>query len=109
MKTKIPEGCAHRIVEEKMPLFEENDAEQYDKDHSDIWIEFEKIALNLIDRGIKHYGAKAIFEIIRYWRTIKKIEDKDFKVNNNYTQYYAKKFMNKYPEYDGFFEIRERK
>ena len=98
------------IAMKELPLFETDfettEAGQYDKEHPDIWTEFERIALNLIDRSIKHYGAKAVFEIIRYWRTINKIEGEEFKCNNNYTAYYARKFAQKYPEYAGFFEIR---
>ncbi len=105
-KTIQHEGCATVTVTEELPLFELTDAEGYDTKHPDIWTAFEKIALNLIDRNIKHYGSKAIFEIIRYERTLKIIEGELFKVNNNYTPYYAQKFLDKYPEHTGFFEIR---
>ena len=39
---------------------------KYEKDHPWIWREFEAIALGFIKRGITHYGAKTIFEIIRF-------------------------------------------
>ena len=94
-----------------MPLFDRQaepaDFELYDKEHPDIWQNFEKITLNLVRHGSKHYGSRAIFEIIRYHRFIEKGDD--YKVNNNYTKNYALKFMREYPQHDGFFETREQK
>jgi len=81
-------------------------ATRYDAKHPEIWEQFKKITFDLIRRGTKHYGAKAIFEIIRYHRIIEYGDD-EFKCNNNYTAYYARKFMNIYPEHKGFFETRK--
>jgi len=82
--------------------------EQYDTHHPEIWKQFRDITFRLIFRNVKHYGAKAIFEIIRYHRTIE-YGDTDYKVNNNYTAYYARKFMRKFPGHQNFFETREVK
>ena len=32
----------------------------------------------------------------------------EFKLNNNYRAFYARAFMKKYPEYAGFFRLREQ-
>jgi len=82
-------------------------SEQYDSDNPQIWVEFKNIAIELILKGREHYGAKSIFEVIRYHTAVK--GKGEFEVNNNYTAYYARKFMREYPEYDGFFETREKK
>lgn len=82
--------------------------EIFDSENPQVWIEFKRIALGLIDRGVKHFGSKAIFEIIRYFRVMK-TNDPDYKLNNNWTAHFARKFINIYPEYEGFFEVRERK
>lgn len=81
--------------------------ELYDKEHPEVWIEFKRITLGLIYSGIKHYGAKAIFEIIRYHRTVLKKGYDKYKVNNNYTSEYARKFAMCYPQYSNFFEFRK--
>ncbi len=81
--------------------------EQYDRDHPEIWREFERIATFLIASGKKRYGAKAICEIIRYnsvFRTRYGYEE--IKINNTYIKGYALKFMTCYPKYHGFFEVR---
>lgn len=82
--------------------------EKFDRENPQIWSEFEKTALNLIDKGVKHYGSKAIFEIIRYHRRID-TNDPDFKLNNNWTACYARKFEKVHPEHKGFFEKRKVK
>lgn len=79
---------------------------RYDEENPDIWTEFESIALFLIQKGRTHYGAKAICEVIRY-NTITRGND-EFKINNNFTMGYARKFISKYPIYKEFFELRER-
>jgi len=86
----------------------QQDFENFDRENPEVWSEFRRIAFSLIDKGRKNYGAKAIFEIIRYHRTIY-TNDIDFKLNNNLTAYYARKFVNLYPEYKGFFETRKIK
>jgi hypothetical protein len=77
----------------------------YDQANPEIWQRFEQIALKLISVGRQHYGAKAIFEVIRYETVIR--GDDGFKVNNNYTAGYARKFESKHPRYKGFFATRE--
>ncbi len=89
-------------------LEEKSKAEIFDEDNPSIWNQFNYMALNLIVKGVKHYGAKAIFEIIRYHRTAE-TNDSKFKLNNNYTSYYARKFIRNHPEHKDFFETRKSK
>ena len=83
--------------------------DKYDKEHPDIWKQFVDIAMKLIRRGREHYGAKAIFEIIGYHRIITGNDEDEFKVNNNFTADYSRKFHKEFPMYDGFFETRSIK
>lgn len=70
------------------------------QDSPEVWDEFEKITLDLINRG-KRAGAKAIFEKVR-WET--EVEGGgEFKVCNSFTAYYGRVFELKYPEHAGFF------
>jgi len=79
----------------------------YDEAHPEVWSAFERIALDLIATGIRRYGAKAIFEVIRYYHTVNTNEN-DFKVNNNFTADYARKFAEEHPEHKDFFSFRGR-
>ena len=101
--------CHTPTQTQRLPLFEQptrTDYEMYDTAHPEVWKQFEAITLDLIEQGKKHYGAKAVFEIIRYHRIVGK-KDNEFKCNNNMTQYYALKFMKQHPEHTGFFETRK--
>lgn len=60
------------------------------------------------ERGFEKFSAKAIFERLR-WHLNFETEGDTFKLNNNYTALYARKIISEYPEFDGFFELRERK
>ena len=65
------------------------------------------LALRLKDRGHKHYGMQALFEVLRY-ETAMRTNDpsSQFKLNNDYAAFYARDIMRRYPELDGFFSIR---
>ena len=84
-------------------------ARNFHRENPKIWHLFCEFTFELIKRGFKHYGAKSIMERIR-WHT--DTPDKDgkstFKINNNYTAFYARGFMIKYPNHDGFFRTREQ-
>ena len=70
----------------------------------DVWKAFEVKTLDLIRSGREHYGAKAIMEVVRFETIVQGGED--FKINNDYTAYYARIFALKYPQHEVFFEFR---
>lgn len=80
----------------------------YHLDNPHIWKAFENFTLKTIEKGFKHYSAKGIFEIIRWHSGVKANKD-PYKVNNNYTAHYARKFMEEYPQHAGFFRTRIRR
>jgi len=82
--------------------------EEFDKANPEVWDEFKKTAFSLIEKGHKRYGAKAIFEVIRYKKALE-TNGTEFKLNNNLAAYYARKFINLYPQYADFFETRKVK
>ena len=83
-----------------------SDFQRYDLEHPEIWRQFQAITFDLIRRKIEHYGAKAVFEVIRF-RRIRHYGEREFKVNNNLTAYYARKFVQLHPEHKDFFEFRK--
>jgi hypothetical protein len=82
--------------------------DEYNRLHPEIWHEFKKLALALVVKGRKHYGARCLVEVIRYHRDLK-YADRDFKINNNFVADYARKFNRVCPEHGKFFEMRRRK
>lgn len=91
-------------------LFTESDVErrfrEFDEANPDLWRSFVDMAQELIAGGRKHYSARDIFAVIR-WHTRGLGTDGDgFKVNNNFSAFYARRFHATYPEHVGFFELR---
>ena len=70
-----------------------------------IYAEFEKIAMQLINRGYKRLSSKFICEIIRY-NTMISAKDDNFRINNNYTADYARLFEMTNKQYFGYFSKR---
>ena len=75
------------------------------KANPEVYELFKKFTWQVIGAGHKNYSSKAIFERIR-WHTDVETGGDPFKINNNYTAYYARLFMVDHPEYDGFFRTR---
>lgn len=71
-----------------------------------VYVLFERFALRLLRMGHKKIGSKMIIERIR-WEVATGSRDVDgFKINNNYTAYYARMFMDNNKEYKDCFETR---
>lgn len=80
--------------------------EQYHNENPHIWEAFVRFANEAKQRGFKKYSANGIFELIRWEMKGEKRFD-GFKINNNYRADYARKMMAEFPEFKGFFEIRQ--
>lgn len=83
----------------------------YHKAKPEVWQHFERFALSVWESGRKKYGAKGIMERVRWHVEIESNNKEDFKVQNNFTAYYARIFLIKYPEAKEaeFFNIKELK
>ena len=82
--------------------------QEFDQAHPEIWVLFRNATFQVMERGFRNYGAKSILERIR-WHTSIEQGSRDFKINNNYAAFYARKFHANYPEFDGFFRTRVQK
>lgn len=85
--------------------------EQFEEFHAknhDVYRVFVKYARMARDRGFHKFGAKAVFERLRWHFSIETSGD-IFLLNNNYTAYYARKAMAENEDLRGLFHTRERK
>lgn len=83
---------------------------EFDAAHPDVWQLFERFTLDLIRRGFGHYSSDAVLHRVRWETSAGAGSDEDaFKINNNWTAYYARKFDEQHPEYAGFFRMRRSK
>jgi hypothetical protein len=71
-----------------------------------VYIYFEKFALQLIARGYTHLGAKMIIERIRWEVMTGSKDEHDFKINNSYIAHYSRLFIKNNPQYRDYFEFR---
>jgi len=78
---------------------------EYDQQNPKIWEYFKKYSFEAKKKGLTHYGAKSIFEIIRWHSNL--YGNDGFKLNNNYTSMYARKMIKEHPEFKGFFKLRK--
>lgn len=84
---------------------------KFHTDNPDVYLLFKKFTFEAIQRGRKKLGVGAIIERVR-WYTDIETRGGPFKLNNNYSPYYARMFMSDFPEHEGFFAtrvFRERK
>ena len=81
---------------------------QFDEAHPDIWRHFEAITFELIGRGIKHYSADSILHVIRFHRATS-TQKEAFRINNNFSACYARKWASCHPKRAHFFARRKSK
>lgn len=100
-------GWRDQLIKSGVPARTVDKFLQVHDDHPEVWKAFERVTLSTIARG-KKAGAKTIAEWVRYEVEIL-AGGSDYKINNNYTAYYARIFALKYPQHRDFFEFREVK
>lgn len=66
------------------------------------------LALDYKRSGRSRCGIKMLYEVLRY-RSGVYTTGEPYKLNNNFTSLYARLLMDREPELEGFFEIRERR
>lgn len=73
----------------------------FHKNHPEIYVEYKLSILDALREGRNIYSIYAIRENDR-WTTKRRI-------NNNHAPYYARLFIEEYPEYKSFFRLRATK
>lgn len=76
--------------------------------HPEVWDLFERFTFEAIRIGYKHHSSDAVLHRVR-WETGVVQGGKPFKINNNWTPYYARLFHRSYPLHAGFFRNRKSK
>lgn len=82
---------------------------QFHNDNPQVYEMFKKFTFMAIRRGHNRLSAWMIANRIRWETSIETISVEDYKISNDYIALYARKFMSDYPEYNGFFQIKEMK
>jgi hypothetical protein len=78
---------------------------EFDASHPEVWALFQCFTLGLIAAGKKHHSSDAVLHRVR-WETDAGNKSGDYKINNNWSAFYARKFHKKFPRHAGFFRTR---
>jgi hypothetical protein len=87
----------------------EQKAREFAKQNPAVGPLFDKFTFELIRRGYRHGGAKAVWERLRWESPVGADGRAAWKLPNNAATHYGRKFMKKYPEHRGFFRTRRLK
>ena len=81
----------------------------FHKKHPEVWNLFVQFTKEKAEKGFTNYSARGIFHRIR-WETDKPDyqEGCEFKLNDHHSPFYARAFMKKFPEHEGFFRTRKQ-
>ena len=78
-------------------------------DNPQVYELFKKFTFMAIGRGHNKLSAWMIANRIRWETQIEVITTDDYKISNDYIALYSRKFMEDFPEHDGFFRIKTMK
>lgn len=88
----------------KKPLTNADYFKVYHAENPHIYEAFKAYAQQLIAAGVTKLSAYLIYERMR-WESLVTGND-GYKLNNNYRPYYARLFMQDFPQFEGYFDLR---
>lgn len=104
-QTPVVEQLALPFGEEQLTTAEQ--FARFDRDNTRVYELLARFARQWIEQtGGKRIGIGALFERLR-WEVVLTTSDPDFKLNNNYRPFYARKLMAQEPDLAGLFEVRK--
>lgn len=76
-----------------------------------VWERFRLLAVKLKSKGVERWGAKSLWEVLRWELAVESNAPvSDYKLNNSYVSRMARKLMQEEPEdFAAFFETRKLK
>ena len=84
---------------------------EFDQQNPRIYQEFRRLAVSAKRKGHERWGAKSLWEVLRWELAVNSNAPvSDYKLNNNYTSRYARKLMAEdKEEWGDFFQLRRLK
>jgi hypothetical protein len=80
--------------------------DRFDAANPQVWEAFQRYTFELLRAGRTAYSSDAILHRIR-WDSAIQTSGTPFKISNNHSAYYARKFHAAFPQHDGFFRTNE--
>lgn len=104
--TQLALVLTHPEEPPRPPTLEER-WQAFDRENPQVWRAFERFTWDAIRAGRERIGAKAIWERMRWWSSVETTGD-EYRLNNSWVSFYARKFRKAYPEHAHVFATRER-
>lgn len=70
-----------------------------------VYAALRSLALQMVGGGVRSYGIKGLFELLR-WQYAIQTKGEPYRLCNSYTSRYARLLMQREPALRGFFEVR---
>lgn len=85
--------------------------EAFHNEHPEVFDELRALCRRWLERGRARWSIWSAFAVLRWERRLAGLPAPDelYKLNNNYTGYYARKLMEEDPSLEGIFELRRMK
>ncbi len=72
-----------------------------------VYVMFSKFTFEAINNGRKNFGARTVWEHMRWFTNIVAPDlMTTYKLNDHYIAYYSRLFMKDHPRYEGFYRVR---
>jgi hypothetical protein len=82
--------------------------DEWNKENPEVYALFKRFSFEAISKGHKRLSAWMIANRIR-WETTIATTGNDYKISNDFIALFARKFMEDYPEHEGFFKTKTMK
>jgi hypothetical protein len=79
--------------------------ERFHRENPHVFRKFKELAFAMRATGRTRYAARTIIEKLR-WEYDIKTTGEVFKINDNHIAMYARLLIHRYPQFEGFFELR---
>ena len=83
--------------------------ERFDRFHAEnphVYQLFKRFTFEAIKSGRERFSARTVIHRIRWYTTVETEDPQGFKINNNWSPFYARMFVRDHPGHDSFFEVR---
>ena len=74
-----------------------------------VYTELKELCVKVRRAGVRRFGIRTVWERLRWKAQFETSRlSAEYKLNNNYTRFYARLLMDQEPELEGLFETRDR-
>jgi hypothetical protein len=81
---------------------------EFHSEHPEVYRWVAQFTFELIHRGYQNYSIDGVLMRVRWEKDINYDTSAGFKINNNYSAFYARMFMEEFPDHEGFFRTRRQ-